>query len=126
MKATAIANTGILQFPKDRIVRAKIPEEYQHRQIEQHKQFLNVVTDQETAELFTRLMMAGLNVQDEKFQRKFVLITEFTRATIFESGGLDHPLIKVMDKALATIKELVNQRQEALEVDEEDLTTDEE
>lgn len=106
-----IANTSnLLPFPKERIMRLRVPDGLSAEYVERSKiNYLNSIVEHFSDQLIRALVAAGIDVVSGDFSKYFAAMIECLRAAVFRSGGIEHPLIGQMTAMIAEIENSVVQ-----------------
>lgn len=90
-----LANSAaqIVQFPKDRIVRSRIPAELAQQKLHQQINYMDMVADEHIKQLFISLKMNGINIDSSKeASMLFGVTVEALRACLYAIHGHKHIL----------------------------------
>ena len=101
-----VANV-VISFPEDRIVRIPIPESTRELVANTQKHHVNHLLEEQSAFILTKLLMSGVDISNEQFQKNFVLVMECLRASIYETLQITHPLQNPMREMLEMIEDIL-------------------
>jgi len=94
----------VVSFPEDRIVRLAIPESTKDFVVNTQKEHVNRILEEQSTFLLTKLMMSGVDVSTEEFQKNFTIVMECLRASVLETIQISHPLQHPMREMIEMIE----------------------
>ena len=101
-----VANTNLLMFPRERIVR-KIEKGLEDIEANARENYINQVVDHYAEYLVRQFALHGVDLQSNGFDKHYALTIEFLRASICKSFGIDHPLHEPMGELIEQIEQSI-------------------
>lgn len=101
------ANTVVLHFPVNRIVRlhgvaaAKLDS---INETEAKQEYLDELIEDQTDALLQAMFLNGVNIKGEEFNRMMAVSIECLRAATYKTIGLDHPLSEHIEQIATEIE----------------------
>ena len=103
-----IANV-VISFPEDRVVRTQKPKTTKANKklvADQQKLHINRLIEENASLLATRLVMSGINIGTDDFERNYAFTVECLRSALYKSVGLRHPLQDPINDIIRTIESM--------------------
>ena len=104
------ANTNLVLFPSDRIVRVKLPESTQEAIQKTQKTHINQIIEEQADSIASRLAMSGVDISSDDFQKAFALSIECLRASVYATVGLHHPMHRPMKEMIEEIDIIIERK----------------
>lgn len=82
---------GVLEFPRERIVRYPTVEQKFINDLRRKKIFVDEILQEHMAELGAKLLLSGVDISSQEFCDRFALSIEALRSAMYLSFDIEHP-----------------------------------
>ena len=99
-------NVNILEFPKDKIVRERLPDIEEINKLKEKglQKFADAVISDIVDNIQDCLDNYGIDVEDESFIKDFNFTNMILSASIYRSLNIEHPMHEYIDKNVQLIE----------------------
>lgn len=101
----ALANTNVIQFPTDRIVRIHTKQGFNEELTEHKLRYVNHVVYKHMNKMYLSLGLDGIDIEKGKFYDDFMFAAEALKSAIMRTVGLPHEIQDAVDNSLLDISD---------------------